>query len=424
MSCHKPARLIVLSLLLALATLSNWTAPAGAQDTSIAPPGALEIVVKLAPEGGTDITDLTETLPTLMSRPLLASRGLFLMVPTDAETASDAKKADKLAKAIEKSDLVQYAELYDATGLSDTRYHSWTEGAPVELGDAPEPWLDQPLSGTLNLRATHELATGAGTIVAVLDTGVDSTHPAIAERLLPGYDYVDDDSDPSESRMQLDSNRNGVVDEAFGHGTFVSGVVGLVAPDARVLPYRVLDSDGVGSVFVVAEAIGDAIERGADVINLSMGTSTKIDTKVVDDALKAAKKRGVVVVVAAGNAASDKKQYPAEDKNVISVASVESATQGLSRFSSWGGWVDVAAPADFVVGPVPGGGYARWAGTSMAAPQVSGQVALIRSRVAQLGVDRELDAVTKTSHKLISKAKPKHGSIDLLASLAAADKHG
>lgn len=381
------------------------------------------IVVKVDIADGHSVTDLARDFPVTVVGPLVGSRAIYLVRATDSAIALDEKKTDRLAKDMAHSELVEYAEPNFATELADTRYHSWPKGVLEAASAGAAAWRDQAISHSLALPEVHELSTGAGTVVAVLDTGVDPGHPAVAGQLIPGYDFIDDDNDPTEQRSHLDGNGNGVVDEAFGHGTFVAGLVALIAPDARIRPYRVLDSDGVGNAFVVAQAIADAVDDGADVINISMGTSQKMKSHVVDDVLKDARRRGVVVVVAAGNAASDDRHFPAESKNVLSVTSSDDQTQGLSPFASWGDWVDLAAPADRVLGPVPGGGYAWWSGTSMAAPQVSGQVALVRSRAPHLALDRQLESITRSAVKLNSKTKVKYGGVDLLASLALADKH-
>ncbi len=197
-------------------------------------------------------------------------------------------------------------------------------------------------------------------------------------------------------------------------------MVTLVAPDAAIMPLRVMDSDGTGSSFVVAQAVLDAVAGGADVINISMGTGQKTKSHLVEEAIAYATERDVLVVAAAGNAATDARQYPAQDKGVLSVTSV-STDQELSAFANWGDWVDLAAPANRVLGPVPGGGYAWWAGTSMAAPQVAGQAALIRARAGDLKAKDQVEAMTKSARKLRA-VKVKFGAVDLMASLARADK--
>ena len=414
-----PASTAGLGLAVLALLLSALTAPATAGGGKRSPieVAGIDLVVKLKDPSRYSAQDLAGDFPVELKGALLRSRGIFVFSPTDARTAHDEDRAERLAEDITHSSNVRYAEPDFAATLADNRYHSWPEGTPEDAGDAPGPFQEQPLTRRLQLDEVRALSTGAGTTVAVLDTGVQLDHPALAGRLGAGYDYVDDDSDPTDVRQGLDANENGVVDEAFGHGTFVAGMVSLVAPDTRILPMRVLDSDGTGSIFLVSQAIIDATDDGADVINISLGTPEKLKSKVVKEVLEYADDHGVVVVAAAGNAASDDQQYPADNKHVLSVTSSELDEDAISDFANWGRWVDVAAPAAHVLGPVPGGGYAWWAGTSMAAPQVSAQVALLTS--AGGTTSKDLDAVSETARKIVKRAgrKVKHGRIDVLGSI-------
>jgi subtilisin family serine protease len=235
--------------------------------------------------------------------------------------------------------------------------------------------------------------------------------------VLPGWNYVGDDADTRDVALGVDSNDDGVVDDAVGHGTFVAGLVSLVAPSAKILPYRVLDSDGVGNVYIAYQAILDATASGADVINLSFGSPAKGSSHLLSDAIKSAQRAGVVVVAAAGNDGTTHQQYPAAQTEVLSVAALDGTA--LPTFSSRGKWVDVSAPGVGIVGPLPGGRYALWAGTSTAAPFVAGQVALMRSLAPSLSAKTLREAVDKTSRDLPkgSGNDPAPRSIDIVAAL-------
>ena len=391
-------------------------APASAAERRFGSDGA-QLVVKVDRAAGHTIAEVTEAFPVTVTGALLPTRGIYFLRADDPATAADEKRTAKLGKRIAGSPGVLYAESNASTAIADSRYHSWPEGVPAPAGSTSGVWTSQALTERLGLDEVHRLTTGAGVTVAVLDTGVDAGHPALAGRLRAGYDYVDDDSDAGDRAAGVDTHRNGVIDEAFGHGTFVAGLVSLVAPDATILPGRVLDSDGSGTVFILAEAIVDAVDAGAGVINISLGTADKTSSHVIDDALRYASKAGVIVVAAAGNAGNDQPQYPAQNRDVLSVTSLEGEADELAPFASWGGWVDLATPADRVAGPVPGGGYAWWAGTSMAAPQVAGQAALIHALDPQLKAKQSLKALTKSARKLKLKAKIKYGAVDLVGSV-------
>lgn len=375
----------------------------------------VELVVRFKNKQVYGPQQLVRDYPVVLTERLLASRGIFLFRPSDANVASDAKKTRHLAEEIAESPHVRYAEGDSAVALSDHRYHSWPKGKPRDLGRQRSRFRQQPLVSKLRLARVRRVSQGAGVVVAVLDTGVARRHRELRSRLWSGYDYVADDGDPSEVRSGLDTNANGHVDEAYGHGTFVSGIVALIAPRARILPMRVLDSDGSGSVFLVARAIVEAVNRGADVINISLGTPDEVESRLLDQALDYAHDHDVHVVAAAGNANTDDEQYPATQKRVLSVSSTQLDRPEISDFANWGKWVDLAAPADRLRGPIPGGRYARWAGTSMAAPQVSAQLALVMA-LGEQDFDRQRDAIEKTALDVHGK-KVKHGAVDILTSL-------
>lgn len=374
----------------------------------------IDLVVRFTDATSTSPRQLETEYPIKFVRTLLASRRIHVFEATDPLAARNRGQMNTLAKEVRRSKSVRYAEADTETSLADSRYHSWPNGAPQDAGAESSPFRNQPLAGRLQLAEVHSISRGAGTVVAVLDTGV-SAHTELAGRLTGGYDYVDDDADPSEYRGGLDGNGNGVADEAHGHGTFVAGLVALVAPDARIMPMRVLDSDGAGSVFLVAQAILEAIDGGADVVNISLGTSEKVKSKMLNDVLEHAAARNVLVVAAAGNAGTSDYQYPAQNEGVFSVTSTKIDEDKLSDFANWGDWVDVAAPAERVLGPVPGGRYAWWAGTSMAAPQVSAQVALILS-LGERRPGRQVEAIIDNSRKMTGR-HPKYGAVDMLRTL-------
>jgi subtilisin family serine protease len=224
----------------------------------------------------------------------------------------------------------------------------------------------------------------------VLDTGVDRSHPVLSGRLLPGWDFVDNDNDPSEVGDQLTG--------PYGHGTHVAGIIALVAPEAKIIPVRVLDHRGLGNIWVLAEALAFALDPdgnpktadGADVINLSL--STLRETELISDLLEKAcgGDSGIdfpvsfnpylVVVAAAGNDGDDTEQFPAaENVDGLIAVGASTANDRLASFSTRASWVQVAAPGEAILSTVPGGQFGTWSGTSMAAPFVAGEVALLRA---------------------------------------------
>ena len=220
---------------------------------------------------------------------------------------------------------------------------------------------------------------GDGVVVAVLDTGIDPDHSFFEGSLSPyGYDFVDDDWDPSEERSGLDSNNNGLLDEGWGHGTHVAGIVKMVAPEVTILPIRVVDSDGHAEIFNIIQGIYFAIIAGADVINLSMSISEP--SLVLDEWIDIARLNDVIVVTSAGNENTAILDYPADKISVLTVGSIDENFI-KSSFSNFSKHVDVCTPGEHIISCLPGGGFVSRSGTSMSTPIVAGALALIRELV-------------------------------------------
>jgi subtilisin family serine protease len=407
-----------LVLALIVAAIGAVSPPASAATPCpSADPARAEVVVKLRP--GHTIAEVLASHPVELGPRLLRSHGLHLVKAKDARYCGTPFWSKKLAQAVRTSDAVDYAESNLPADLSDGRYHAWPDGDPDDAGSDQDVWRDQPATRQLKLSEAHALSEGDGTLVAVLDTGVDVRHPALAGRLKPGWDYVGDDRRPYDVKNGVDDDRDGAVDESYGHGTFVSGTVGLVAPKADILPMRVLNSDGRGNVFVVAEAIKDAVRAGADVIVLAFGTETRPEPTKFEDAIKLARAQGVVVVASAGNESSTDERYPASLGEVVAVGALRPDLLRLAPFSNSGNWVDVAAVGTNVVGPLPGARYAYWNGTSVAAPFVAGQAALIHSRRPLQDATHTIGTITRTATVIKVKGQADVHPINILGSLKA-----
>lgn len=237
----------------------------------------------------------------------------------------------------------------------------------------PEPMAasqwNLPMVGATDAWA---ISQGARVVVAVIDTGVDGTHPDLAHRVLPEIDLLPDVSPTPEQN---------------GHGTRVASIIagslnafGIagVAPQATILPVSALDPEGFGDSSTVARAIIAAADAGARVINLSLGGPDK--DPVLDRACAYATAKGSVVVAAGGNTylTGNRVQYPAASPHVLAVASVDRAGNP-SDFTNTGSYIDIAAPGEGVVAAIPGGTFDEESGSSFAAPHVAGTLALVLS---------------------------------------------
>jgi subtilisin family serine protease len=213
--------------------------------------------------------------------------------------------------------------------------------------------------------------------VAILDTGVDFDHPALAGHLaLAGHDYVDGDSLPAEEHAPGDRDGDGYDDESYGHGTHAAGLVIGLAPEREVvvLPMRVLDPEGEGRLFHVVLAVHDAVASGARLIQMSLSCASPSPT--LHEAVAQATAGGVLIVASAGNEGSRAPRYPAAEPGVLAVAA-SAATGVLLETSSFGAHIGVCAEGEAVLSTYPGGEYASWSGSSMSTSLITGTAARV-----------------------------------------------
>ncbi|TWT40460.1 Thermitase [Phycisphaerae bacterium RAS1] len=245
----------------------------------------------------------------------------------------------------------------------------------------PDQYQTQAVWSAIGLPQAHQHSNGGGVLLAMVDGGLEIAHPALAGHIAPGgQNLIDGSANLEDVGDGQDNDSDGLVDEAVGHGTHIAGILAHVAPQAAILPLVVLDSDGLTDNFLLAAGVFAALDAGAVVVNVSIGTT--YDSKVLEDALDEAELAGVVVVAAAGNLnRSAPPEYPAVLAAALGVVSVDGADV-KSSFSNFGALMDLAAPGEAVYSTIPGGQYAAWSGTSMATPLVSGAAALLLARHA------------------------------------------
>ncbi len=218
-------------------------------------------------------------------------------------------------------------------------------------------------------RAWAKAQGGQAITVAILDSGIDAGHPEFSGRIVGGQSFVPGSAGPNDD---------------FGHGTHVAGAIGAltnngvgiagVAPHVKLLPIKVLDSQGLGTLDVVVAGIQAAKEAGVRVINMSLASqvSSSLQDQVIDQCVKA----GIIVVAAAGNDGTDTPEFPAGSPGVLAIGATDMSDVRTS-FSNGGAHVRIVAPGVDIASTYPRsqGSYVYKNGTSMAAPIVTGVVA-------------------------------------------------
>jgi len=324
--------------------------------------------------------------------------------------------------------------------------------APEVAGGAgasgsPRPSATSLPWGLERIRAPQawQVTTGSPEIiVAVIDSGMDTTIPGLAAVLWTNPREI-----PGNG---LDDDRNGYVDDVHGwdfrdgddssvrgsrlhwHGTFVAGViagqqvsggVAGVAPNVRLMDVRFLDSRGLFTTKDwdrLARAINYAVDNGARIINLSIYAKIA-PPAAVEQALARAAAKGVIVVGIAGNEARPEVMYPGKYATVLAVSATDSA-DGLASFSSWGPEVALAAPGHKIASFLPGGAAAKHSGTSFAAPHVSGSLALILSANPLLTAAEAVGILLKYCAPLCPERDPRFGAGLVDAGAAVAGSSG
>lgn len=212
-------------------------------------------------------------------------------------------------------------------------------------------------------------STGSGVKIAIVDTGVQRDHPDLKNNIIQGYDFVNDDNDPTDDN---------------GHGTHVAGIASAVlnqtgtvgaSYNAQIMPIKVLNNQGYGYLSGVAKGIYFAADNGARIINMSLGSST--DSITLRNAVTYAANKGILLVAAAGNNSGGPCLYPAAYSSVICVVATDSKNQ-LASFSNMGG--ELAAPGVSNYSTFVGSSYRYLSGTSMASPHVAGAGAILISK--------------------------------------------
>lgn len=296
-------------------------------------------------QGGESIARIDALDIEVMSFPALQANG-------------NGKAAEKIMTALKNNPNVQFVE---------PNYIYESQFVPNDPG-VSQQWA----WGKIDAYRAWDVSQGsASTVIAVVDTGVQLNHPDLSTKIVAGYDYVDGDT---------------VADDGNGHGTHVAGSAAAktnnstggagMCPNCSIMPVRVLNNQGSGTLANVANGITWAANNGAKVINLSLGGS---GSATLQQAVDYAWSKGVFLACAAGNENTSNLTYPGGYANCFTVASTNSS-DNRSSFSNWGAsWVQVAAPGESIYSTWLNSGYNTISGTSMATPHVAGLAGLLAS---------------------------------------------
>lgn len=402
----------------------------------------------LRPATSTALPEITQKYSLTVVEPV-DSAGQIYLVQGPANTPSQEVETE-----VESDSEVTSIETDQSTGLPEVQ-----QSTAAILDSLPTPsavtyygtsvlafYTTQPAVTLMRLpNIQAQGVTGTG-VVAIIDTGIDPSHPVLAGSIVAGYDFVNNlpgtgsewiDLDPANfAALQqsstspadkntvafvsqstaaiLDQSTAAILDynrlpHAFGHGTMVAGVVHLSAPTAQIMPLKAFHGDGTANLSDILRAVYYAADNGAKVINMSF--TLTVPSQELADALEYAASKGVICVAAAGNDGKPDVGNPANLEYVMGVAST-SNTDTLSVFSSYGKGVFLAAPGEGIVTTYPGSNYAEATGTSFSSPFVAGAGSLALQLDPGLHGDDLREAMGAAKH--VKSKGVGHGRLDFV----------
>ncbi len=299
------------------------------------------------------------------------TRSTVISVPTD--------RIQKLLRNLAKDENVEYVE------------PNWKYTAYVMPNDPG--WIDQWGPSKIEASTAWDIQKGSNAVlVAVVDTGIYHSHPDLLARYVPlGYDWVNNDADP------IDDN---------GHGTHCAGIIAAAINNSvgiaglaqvQVMAEKALAHNGMGYSDDLAKAIVHATDQGAKIISCSWGSDR--ESQLIHKAIKYAANKGALVIAAAGNSGTSNRNYPAAYQEVIAVTATDENDRPAA-FTSYGDWVDIAAPGTSIYSTFLWNIYYSMSGTSMACPHVAGVAALVWSQYPEMNDEQVRTQLLNTANDL------------------------
>ncbi len=366
---------VLLFLLIALFVWPLWPTSAAPASPNDRVPG--QVLVKFKPDTSQNTIDNELKRHGAKVTDHVAAIGvLVLAVPQNAES--------RIITALSRNPNVEFAEAdYLAFATAAPNDTHFTNQWGLENTSQTIKGQVGTMDADINAPTAWDTNTGINIKVAILDTGIDQDHEDLSAKIV------------NKSNDQKNFTTSSTIDDLYGHGTHVGGIVAAITnnglgvsggcPDCILMNGKVLRDDGAGAYSWIANGIIWSANNGAKVINMSLGGSSR--SRTLENAVNYAWNKGVVLTGAAGNSGNQSKTYPGAYKNVIAVAATNNKDQKAS-FSSYGAkWVDVAAPGQDIFSTFPNHSYTInkslnydfGSGTSMATPMTSATAALIWS---------------------------------------------
>jgi thermitase len=353
---------LAIAILLMLSLPANLFAVPPDNPTPGSDLSSQQILVKFKP--GTSLPEVTEIHRQLGGQVKETIPGIGVQVVAVPKGQAMAK-----VKAYSSNARVAYAE---------PDFVAEVVGSPNDPGFGNQ-W------GMVKIQAPQawDVTAGSSNInIAILDTGVDLDHPDLANKIISNINF----------------SSSNTTDDVNGHGTHVAGIAAAITNNsigvaglgysATIMNVKVMGDTGSGTYSAIASGVTWAADNGAEIINMSLGGSSYSST--LEDAVNYAWSKGVVVVAAAGNNGNSVPCYPAYYANCIAVAATD-ASDARASWSSYGDWVDVAAPGLSIYSTLKDNGYGYKSGTSMASPHVAGLAALVFTTVSDTNGDGKLN---------------------------------
>ena len=332
----------------------------------------------------------------------------FILLKTpegsDTEAIISDLKNDPLVTWVEENKEVRTADPQNGKGNT----------IPIVFYDPWMYYMNREEADQINL--PYGFFKRPGSRIGIVDTGLSWRVWSIWRRVVASQSFVPGLTSPNDVPRGIDSNHNGIYDEAAGHGSMVAGIVAMTAPNSEMVISKVADSDGLATSWTIIKGVSYCVSQSCKVINLSFGTRTTLTA--FDGVAKWVEENDVVLVAPVGNDGVYGAMYPAKLRSVISVAAVDRYNR-KADFSNYDRATDMAAPGVRIRSAYWNGYFSEWSGTSFAAPFVAGAIASAIPRFSMVSPHQVRWSLRMTSKNIDDENPDYRGKIGRLLDVAA-----